>query len=121
MNRGLALFLARLFTNPNRDLFSVRLGVTLLLGKFNITGPLATGLGYLLRCTIGLIIEDGSFMIDVAIDSYKEGKKLKEFEKAASEAYAKATAKIYDEDQKNEIRKEYLKIISAIGNVGNPK
>lgn len=97
----------------------VRLGSTLILRKFGLAGPVADFVGLFLRGTIGLLIEDGTYLIDIGLDAYREGKKLAEFEKAATEAYAKATAKIYDEEKKNEIRKQYLEIISKIGVVGN--
>lgn len=120
MPRGLALFLARLASNTNKDLFIVRLGVTLLLGRFGIVGPLANLLGSILRMILGLLMEDGIFLIEISVDAYKEGRKLKEFEKAATEAYQKATAKVYEEKEKDAIRKQYLEIISRIGAVGNP-
>jgi hypothetical protein len=105
--------------NSYRDTFMVRLGTTLLLGKFGIVGPVADLLGVFVRGFIGLLIETGVFQIDLLLDAYREGKKIPEFEKAATEAYAKATAKIYSEEQKNEIRKQYLEILSKIVPVGN--
>jgi hypothetical protein len=111
--------LYRILTNKNKNLFTVRLGVTLLLGKFGIVGPIAAILSPIVRGFLGLLIEDGTFLIDVSLDAYREGKKLKEFEKAADLAYKKATAKIYDEAEKQKIRKQYLDIISKIGVVGS--
>ena len=121
MNRSAALFVARLFTNTQKDMFSVKLGVALLLAKFGIVGSLADFLSYFIRAILGALMEEGTFLIDIKIDAYKEGKKLKEFEQKAGELYAKAMAKKYTEDQKNAIRKEYLEIISRIGAVGNPR
>jgi hypothetical protein len=112
-------FLARLMGNSYRDTFAVRLGSTLILGQFGIVGPLADFVGLFLRGVLGLVMETGVFQLDLLLDSYREGKKIPEFEKAATEAYAKATAKIYDEGKKNEIRKEYLEILSKIVPVGN--
>lgn len=117
--RGFWGFLARVLGNDNRDLFIVHLGSKLILAKFGIVGPVANFVSIFLRGIIGLLIEDGTYLIDISLDAYREGKKIPEFEKAASEAYEKATAKIYDEDKKNEIRKQYLDIISRIGTVGN--
>lgn len=119
--RGFSLFFARLFTNNHKDLFVTRLGVTLLLGKFNLTGPIADFVGFFFRSIVGFLMEVGIFQIELTLDAYREGQKLKEFEKAAEAAFKKATAKIYDEETKNEIRMEYLRIIRLIGNVGNPK
>lgn len=116
---GFAGLLARIFSNQYRDSFIARLGVTLLLGQFGIVGPLANLIGFFLRGIVGLLIEDGTFLLDISLDAYREGKKIPEFEKAATDAYAKATAKIYDEATKNEIRKQYLEILSKIVPVGN--
>lgn len=121
MSRGVSLFFTRLFTNKHKDLFITRLGVNLILAKFKINGPLAKILDLFLRYAVGFLIEEGVFIIDLAVDSYKEGMKLEEFEEEAKKAYEKATKRAYSEDEKNEIRKEYLKIISSIGNIGNPK
>lgn len=116
---GLAAFVARLFTNDYRDLFMVRLGSQLILSKFGLVGPAADFVGFFLRAFIGFVAETGIYQIDLAIVSLREGMKLADFEKDAAAAYKKATAKIYDEEKKNAIRKEYLEIISQFGNVGD--
>lgn len=121
MGRQPGLFLARLFTNTHKDDFIVRLGVTLLLGKFGLKGSIFKILDFLLRSVMGLLVETGVFQIDLALDAYREGKKLDEFKRDAAIAFEKATAKKYTEEEKNEIRNQYLKIIRNIGNVGNPK
>ena len=121
MNRGLSLFAARLFSNKYKDSFPAHLGATVLLGKLGIVGKLAKPLNYFIRCFLGLFQESLIFRIDLTIDAYKEGKKLKEFKKMATAAYKNAIKKIYNEGEKDEIRKEYLTIIANIGNVGNPK
>lgn len=116
---GFAGFIARIFSNEYRDAFITRLGVSLLLGKFGIVGPVADLIGFFLRGIVGLLIEDGTYLIDISLDAYREGQKLAEFKEQAAAAYAKATAKIYDEEKKNEIRQDYLRIIKKIGGVGN--
>lgn len=122
MSRSLALFLARLSTNEHQNTFVVRLGVTLLLAKFGITGFLADVLGRILRPVLGLLMESGIFFIDLTMDAYKEGKKLAEFKDKATELHDKLQAsKKLTEEQKDAYRKEYLRLISLIGNVGNPK
>lgn len=121
MGRKTALFLARFISNKHKDLFAVKLGVTLLLAKFGITGAIGKFLGFFLRGTIGMLMESGIYAIDITIDSIKEGAKLKEFEKEATKLYEKTIAKTYTEKEKDEIRQEYLRVIAAIGNVGNPK
>lgn len=118
--KGFLGFLARVLGNENKNLFMVRLGSTLLLNKFGVTGPVADLLGVFVRGFLGLLVEDGTFLVDIGLDAYREGAKLKEFRAAAMLAYEKATAKVYDEDKKNEIRKEYIDLISKIGIVGKP-
>lgn len=121
MGRGTALFFARLFSNKYQDLFLTRLGVQLLLTQFGIGGIFAGAIGWVLKSVVGILLESGIYQLDLTLDAYREGKKLEEFKEAAEIAYKKATKKIYDETEKEQIRQEYLKIISAIGNVGNPK
>ena len=121
MSRGLALFAARLFTNKYKDTVIAHLGATVILNKLNLVGKLAKPLNYLIRCFLGLFQESGVFLIDITLDAYKEGKNLEEFKVMATEAYNKATAKVYDETEKEKIRQEYLEIISKFGVVGNPK
>lgn len=116
---GFPAFLARLFSNKYRESFLARLGTTLLLNKFKLVGPVNQLLSPLITGLIGVLIEEGIFIIDVSLDSYREGRKIKEFEKAADEAYKKATAKIYDEKKKDEIRQQYLDMLSKIVPVGN--
>lgn len=118
MNKGFAFFLARVLSNKNRNLFTVRLGTTLLLSRFGIVGVPARFLSFFIRGFIGILIEDGTFLIDVALDAYREGQKLEEFKVKARQAYEEATAKIYDETEKEKIRQQYLEIISRIGVVG---
>ena len=120
-SRGLALFAARLFTNKYKDTVIAHLGATVLLNKLSIFGKIAKPLNYFIRCSLGLLQESGVYKIDIMLDAYKEGKKLKEFEGLAVDAYNKATKKVYDEGEKEKIRQEYLKIISKFGAVGNPK
>ena len=117
--RGFWGFLARVMGNDHRDSFLVRLGTNLLLAKFGIVGPAADFLGLFVRGFLGLLIETGIFQLDLLLDAYREGQKIPEFEKAATAAYHKATAKLYSEDQKRAIREEYLDILSEIVPVGN--
>lgn len=121
MNEGLWTLLSQVFGNKYRDAFITRLGVTLLLGHFGITGQLANLLAFFLRRIIGFLMMQGIFHIDLTLDAYREGQKLKEFEEAARKAYEEASAKVYTEEEKIEIRKKYLRLVRLIGNVGNPK
>lgn len=96
--------------------------MTLLLAKFGLVGRWADLLSAILRPVLGLLIESGIFQIDLTLDAYKEGKKLGEFKEKATELHNKLQgSKKLTEGEKNAYRKEYLRLIGLIGNVGNPK
>lgn len=116
---GVLSLLEKVLWSKNRDMFTVRLGAALLLTKFGIVGLPAKILSRLLRGTIGLLMEVGIFRIDLLLDAYREGKKLKEFTEQATKIYEETIARVYDEAKKNEIRKQYLEIVSRIGVVGS--
>ena len=96
----------------NRDLFTVRLGSHYFWAVSN-HGTVCRSCLFFLRGFVGLLIEDGTFLIDIALDAYREGQSSKNL-KEAKAAYDKATAKIYDEVEKQKIREEYLRIISKL-------
>lgn len=118
MSKGFANFLVRLLSNKGKDLFIVKLGSALLLANLGVVGVAASFLGPLIRGFIGLLYEDGTFLIDLAIDSYREGKKLKEFEAIAGPLYEQAMRGKKTEAEKQALRKQYLEVISKIGAVG---
>jgi hypothetical protein len=120
-SRKVALFAARFLSNKHKDLFLVKMGVTLLMVRYGITGTWAKFFGFFLRGTVGMLMESGIYTIDITLDAIKEGRKLKEFEGEATKLYHKTIAKVYDAEEKEKIRQEYLTIIAKIGNVGNPK
>lgn len=115
---GALTLIEQVLWNKNRDMFTVRLGTALLLAKYGIVGFAAKALGRIMRGFLGFLIEDGTYLIDLALDSYREGKKLKEFEAIATKIYNETTARVYDEAKKQAIRKQYLEIISKLGPVG---
>lgn len=97
----------------------VQLGTTLILSAAGITGGLGlTLLAPILAAFLGFFIDEGTFIIDISLDAYREGEKLDQFTVAATSAYEKATAKVYTDAQKDSIRQQYLAIISKISAVG---
>ncbi|KHD88840.1 MAG: hypothetical protein OM95_06910 [Bdellovibrio sp. ArHS] len=108
-------FLGKILDNKGKDLFSVRLGSSLILMKLGIVGVGATALMPFVAGFLGLVYELGVFQIDLSLDSLKEGLKLDEFKSEAKKAYDHATKKVYTEDEKEKIRQDYLAIISRFG------
>lgn len=119
MGVGLTKLILKFLTTKNRNMFTVQLGSTLLLANFGIVGFLGVILRWFVAGVVGVLIEEGVFLIDITLDKLKEGAKIPEFEKAANEAYKKATAKVYDEAEKQKIRKQYLDIVGKIVPVGD--
>lgn len=107
--------------NGYRNSFTAQLGTALLLTSFGIaTGSfMGIAIGYVIRGVLGVFLEKGILAIDLTLISLEEGRKLADFKASAEAAYAKATAKVYDETEKEKIRQEYLAIIRKFGFVGD--
>lgn len=97
-----------MFANRSKDLFVARLGTSLLLSKFGIVGPWADFLGYPVRAVIGVLIDEGIYVIDVTLDSIKAAMSIDEFKVRAKAEYDKAKRKDLTDAEKAQIRKEYL-------------
>jgi hypothetical protein len=100
--------IAAMFKNRSKDLFIARLGAKLLLAKFGIVGLWADILAGPIRALIGVFIDEGLYAIDVTLDSIKSAMSIPEFKKAALTEYAKARRKDLTDEEKAQIRKEYL-------------
>jgi len=101
-------FLGALFTNRSKDLFLARLGTSLLLSKFGIAGPWADFIGLPIRAVIGILIDEGIYVIDVTLDSIKAAMSIDEFKDRAKAEYDKAKRKDLTDAEKQKIRQEYL-------------
>jgi len=119
IGRGVANLIVRFFFTKNRSMFIVQMGSALLLANFGIVGIANTFLRFFISGVLGILIEDGTFVIDVGLDKIREGTKLKEFEKEAKAIYEKAMARVYDETEKQKIREQYLAIVGKIVPVGD--
>lgn len=111
----------KIFFNGYRNSFTAQLGTALLLTSFGIaTGSfVGIALAFIIRGVLGVFLEKGILAIDLTLISLEEGRKLAEFKQAASAAYARATARVYGETEKEKIRQEYLEIIKKFGFVGD--
>lgn len=103
--------LDRILNSKYKDLFTVRLGVSLTLSKLGVVGVAAKMAAPFLAGTIGLLMEVGVFKIDLWIDSIKEGMLLEEFKAEATKLYEQVTKKVHSEAEKQKIREEYLRLI----------
>lgn len=65
------------------------------------------------------MLDRGLIVLDIKIDKIKEALKDPQWREAAGKAYAKATAGVKTESEKDEIRKEYLAALSKYATYGN--
>ncbi len=105
-----------------KDSFSIKMGVSLWLASVGITGPLADALSGPITWIIGSFVDKGIILIDIKINSIKTDAEMKTYLAAAEKIHNQAIAKVYTEDEKNEIRRQYLDVIrnfTRFGSVSN--
>jgi hypothetical protein len=108
MSKAILAFLTAILTNRSKDLFVARLGAKLFLARFGIVGVWADLLSWPIRSLLGALIDQGIYAIDLTLDSIKAAMSIPEFRKAALIEYKKAKRKDLTENEKAQIRKEYL-------------
>lgn len=94
-----------------KNSFVVEYAVHLLIASMNISGPFAALIAYLAKTILGELLDRGIIELDIQIDKLKEGLKSDQWKDAIEKAYAKASSKVYTEEEKNAIRQEYLDAI----------
>lgn len=102
-----------------KDSFSVKMGVSLWLASVGITGPLADALSGPITWIIGSFVDKGIILIDIKINSLKTEAERKVYLAAAERIHNTAIAKVYTEDEKIEIRRQYLDIIRNFARFGS--
>lgn len=108
---------------PMKDSFIVKLGVELGLTSLALAlkAPwLAKGCIFdifkeLMERVIGYWADKGIFVIDLGVDAIKIAYSRKEYREAAVRAYGRAKARVYTEEEKRAIRKEFQDIIRKYG------
>lgn len=91
-----------------KNSFTVQLGVRLLLESLHITGCFNSFLSPFLAYFFGAALDFSIFNISLTINSLQVGMKYEKFREHAIVAYKKAKAKVYTEEEKRAIRKEFL-------------
>lgn len=68
---------------------------------------------------LGFLADKGILVIDLSKDSIEIALHRRDYREAAIKAYKKATAKVYTEEEKRAIRKQYLDTIRKFVSVGD--
>lgn len=101
-----------------KDLFSLKLGVGLWINSLGL-GWLGNIIAPFIEWALGSMIDFGIFKIDITINAIQEGMKKSEFKDLAQKAHDSAIKKVYTEQEKDAIRRQYLDILSKFVAFGN--
>lgn len=72
-------------------------------------------LTYFAEKFLGFMVDQGILLIDLGIIGAQVAMQKEEYEEFAKEAYARASRKVYNEREKQKIRKQYLDALSKFG------
>lgn len=82
-------------------------------------GPLGGLFSFFATRILGSMLDKGLILVDIKIDQLKEALKDPKWREDALKYYELAGARIYSEDEKNEIRNQYLDALSKYATYGN--
>lgn len=88
------------------------------VGSYILVGPIGFVLSYFAERFLGYVIDQGILAVDLGVMSAKVAMEQKEYEDIAKKAYLKASKKVWDEEEKSKIRKEYLDALDKFAHVG---
>lgn len=89
------------------------------MAAFGLSGIPATIFAFVASRILGEMLDRGIIVLDIQIDKIKEALKDPQWREAAQKAYEKASARVYTEEEKNAIRKEYLDALAKYATYGN--
>ena len=102
-----------------KDSFVVNYAVKLWLTSMGVSGFFGGFLSFIAVRVLGSMIDKGLIVVDIKIDKLKEALKDPEWRDAAKKAYDLASARVYTEAEKDEIRKQYQKALAAYATYGD--
>lgn len=100
-----------------KDSPTLRLAVELWLAAIGVTGFPAKILSAVATFVVGSMMDKVIKSIDIKTDTLKQAMKDPVWRERATALYAKASAKVYSEEEKDAIRKEYLKALGDYASV----
>lgn len=105
--------------NNLKDSFIIQFVVRLWLKSAGVTGPFGAFVSFFVTRILGDLLKREIIIIDIKIDKWKEALKDPEWKEAAKIAYDSAMAKVYTQEEKLKIRKQYEKALSDYATFGN--
>ncbi len=104
--------------------FAVGLGLKALAAAYPAVGWLFTGIlgnvwEYFGSRFLGFLVQRGILVIDLGASAIKIGLEEKDYKAAIEKAYKNAIARVYTEEEKVAIRKQYLDALRPFASVGD--
>lgn len=95
-----------------KNSFVVNYAVNLWLTAMGVPPFLSGIIGFFARRFLGDMLDRGLILIDIQIDRLREALKDPQWRAAAEKAYNLAQARVYTEEEKDAIRKQYQKALA---------
>ncbi len=102
-----------------KNSFVVKFGVGLWLTSMGVAGWWAIPIRWIAESIIGSALDLGILQIDLTIASIKVAIQDDKYKELAEKAYAHATARVYTEEEKVAIRRQYQEVLRDFGSIGN--
>lgn len=102
-----------------KNSFVVKFGVGLWLTSMGITGFWAMPAGWILGIILGSFLDLGILEIDLSITSINVAIQDDTYKELAIKAYQQAIARVYTEEEKIAIRKQYQDALRDFASVGS--
>ena len=102
-----------------KNSFVVSYAVKAWITSMGLTGPLGAFVSFFATRLLGSMLDKGMILVDIKMDHLKEAMKDPKWRKEALKYYEMAGQRLYSEDEKNEIRKQYLAALAAYATYGN--
>lgn len=89
------------------------------IASLGLGGPIGAFAAFLAEKFLTVLLDRGLIILDISMDGWSEARKDPKWRDAAEKAYKKASSRVYTEEEKNAIRKEYMAALSNYATFGN--
>ena len=102
-----------------KNSFVVNYAVHLWIASLGVSGPFGALIAYVAKLILGEMLDRGLIVVDIQMDRLNEALKDSQWRDAAEKAYKKAVAKVYTEEEKDAIRKQYVAALVKYARFGD--
>ena len=98
---------------------TLKLVIGIWIAKLGLSAIPAALLTFVAGLVLGSMLDKGIIKVDVFLDTIREAMKDPKWREAATKLYGKASARVYSEEEKNEIRKDYLRALGEYASLAD--